>query len=111
MTNVKTVEKNQEDVEEFLNNVPVPTGSSRLSDKVDQLTGEYRGKLRECVDSRPARRWRTKPPKKAIYIVLTDGNNTGAEVVENIITKMAHYLDEIGAPNTQFGTEFVQIGG
>ncbi|KAF8600608.1 hypothetical protein BDV93DRAFT_447144 [Ceratobasidium sp. AG-I] len=100
-----------EDVEEFLDNVPVPSGSSRLSDKLDQLICEYRGKLKEYVDSRPARRWRTKAvPKKSIYVVITDGENTDAQVVGNIVLKMAQYLDDIDAPNTQFGIEFVQIG-
>lgn len=99
------------DVEEFLNRVPVPSGSSRISDKLDQLICEYQATLKEYVDSRPARRWRVRSaPKKAIYVVITDGKNTDAEVVGNIIADMAYYLDNISALKTQFGIEFVQIG-
>ncbi|QRW10487.1 hypothetical protein RhiLY_09486 [Ceratobasidium sp. AG-Ba] len=101
----------EEDVEAMFQSVISPDGSSRLTDKLDLLVSEYRGQLRRYIDSNPAKRWRTRPvPKKAIYVVLTDGNHADTKKILDIISDMVGFLKSIQAPSTQFGIEFVQIG-
>ncbi|KAG8698173.1 hypothetical protein FRC08_006091 [Ceratobasidium sp. 394] len=91
--------------------VASPEGSSRLSDKLDLLVSEYRGQLKRYIDSNPAKPWRLGTfPKKAIYVVLTDGNHADTRKIVDIIADMAGFLKTIQAPSTQFGIEFVQIG-
>lgn len=88
-----------------------PEGSSRLSDKLDPLVSEYRGQLKRYIDSNPAKPWRPRTsPKKAIYVVLTDGNHADTRKIVDIVADMANFLKTIQAPSTQFGIEFVQIG-
>ncbi|KAG9076181.1 hypothetical protein FRC06_009652, partial [Ceratobasidium sp. 370] len=70
-----------------------------------------RGQLKKYMDSNPAKPWRTRTsPKKAIYVVLTDGNHADTRKIIDIITDMASFLKTIQAPSTPFGIEFVQIG-
>ncbi|KAG9123383.1 hypothetical protein FRC07_015016 [Ceratobasidium sp. 392] len=100
-----------EDVEAMFQSVASHEGSSRLSDKFDLLVSEYRGQLKRYMDSNPAKPWRPRSsPKKAIYIILTDGNHADTRKIIDIIGDMAGFLKTIQAPSTQFGIEFVQIG-
>ncbi|KAG8704241.1 hypothetical protein FRC08_002346 [Ceratobasidium sp. 394] len=101
----------EEDVESMFQSVASPEGSSRLSDKLDLLVSEYRGQLKRYIDSNPAKPWRLGTfPKKAIYVVLTDGNHADTRKIVGIIADMAGFLKTLQAPSTQFGIEFVQIG-
>ncbi|KAG9102940.1 hypothetical protein FRC07_010122 [Ceratobasidium sp. 392] len=100
-----------EDVEAIFQTVSSHEGSSRLSDKFDLLVSEYRGQLKRYIDSNPAKPWRPRvSPKKAIYVVLTDGNHADTKKIIDIIADMASFLKAIQAPSTQFGIEFVHIG-
>lgn len=102
----------EEDVRAMFADVVSPAGSSRLSDILDPLLSEYQSQLKRYIDSNPARPWLTPPkPKKAIYVVLTDGQHTDQQNITNIIVNMARYLDEIHAPISQLGIELVEIGG
>jgi hypothetical protein len=100
----------EEDVKKMFESVVSHDGSSRLSDKLDPLVSAYRTELQAYLDGKPAKPWLTRPPKKAIYVVLTDGKHSDTENIIATIAHMAAYLDKIHAPNTQFGIEFVQIG-
>ncbi|KAG8708279.1 hypothetical protein FRC09_001341 [Ceratobasidium sp. 395] len=111
ITELKYCKQSDEDVEAMFQSVINPEGSSRLSDKLDLLVSEYRRQLKRYLDSNPAKPWRPRTsPKKAIYVVLTDGYHADTKKIVDIVADMAHYLKTIQAPSTQFGIEFVQIG-
>ena len=76
-----------------------PEGPTPTADVLEEELNEY------------IRAYRRDRYKKALNLILTDGEPDSGQEVEDVIVKYARKLEELEAPPLQVGIQFVQIGG
>lgn len=82
-----------------------------LVDFIDPQLQKYRDHLKDLARFRSGTMSaRPKPPKFLNLIVITDGQATDGQEVEDYIVETARELDKMEAPTAYIGIQFLQIG-
>jgi len=77
-----------------------PMGTTPIYDRLEHIVTPYMARLAKG----PTR------PRPINVLVITDGCADDPEGVEELAEEICELLDEHGAPNNQFGIQFIQIG-
>ncbi|TFK43865.1 hypothetical protein BDQ12DRAFT_675689 [Crucibulum laeve] len=97
--------RTEQDVQQLFNSVS-PGGYTPIGDKLEEFLLPYVKKFKAEYDSlKPGKKTKVKPVN---YLIITDG--VPSDDPESVIEITAKRLDQMNAPLSQVGIQFVQIG-
>lgn len=84
-------------------------GGTYFEPVLADILGPYVSNYKDYFDLTKKRMKATRP-KPLNVIVLTDGRDDGEGATEELLVSIAKQLDEMHAPSTQVGIQFLQVG-
>jgi hypothetical protein len=106
----KNLKTNQE-IQDLLAKVDLTKGSggTYFQPILAEIMGPYRSKYQDYFEAQKESKNATQP-KGLNIIVITDGEDDGADDTEEFIARYAKDLDKIDVPLKKVGIQFLQIG-
>jgi hypothetical protein len=90
-------------------NLEQGVGGTYLETALADILGPYVASYQKYFQEKVAK-LKTTRPKPLNIIVLTDGKADDAEDLEELLVRIAKQLDEMNAPKSQVGIQFLQVG-